>query len=106
MLELGARSMSATRNSQSKAELRLTVIGGGPMQHSHGEPERRYHAPEPVAQISAAFSAEALAHFGRRLSLGTDCADIHEAMIPARDLPLDLVPLDAPGMPAPMCPGR
>jgi rhodanese-related sulfurtransferase len=34
----------------------------------------------PVTQIPAAPSAEALAHFESRLALETDCWDVHEAM--------------------------
>ena len=36
--------------------------------------------PSPVAQTPAALSADAHSHFARRLSLETDCADVHEAM--------------------------
>jgi rhodanese-related sulfurtransferase len=35
--------------------------------------------PSAVTEISAAPSAEALAHFTRRLGLETDCADVHAA---------------------------
>lgn len=34
----------------------------------------------PVAQIPAALSADALAHFERRLSFETDCWDTHESL--------------------------
>ena len=36
--------------------------------------------PSPVAQVPAATSEEALAHFQRRLSFETDCWDTHEAL--------------------------
>lgn len=36
--------------------------------------------PSPVAQTPAASSADALAHFTRRLSLETDCADVAASM--------------------------
>lgn len=53
--------------------------------------------PSPVAQVPAAASAEALAHFARRLSLETDCADVHEAMTHAGGPPPDFVLLDVRG---------
>ncbi len=53
--------------------------------------------PSPVAQVSAAASAEAYAHFARRLSLETDCADVHEAMTQAGGLPPGFVLLDVRG---------
>lgn len=53
--------------------------------------------PSPVAQTPAAPPAEALAHFGRRLSLETDCADVHEAMTHAGGPPPDFVLLDVRG---------
>ena len=40
----------------------------------------RSSAPSPVAAVRAAPSPVAAAHFGARLSLETDCADVHEAM--------------------------
>lgn len=51
----------------------------------------------PVAQIPTAPSAEALEHFARRLSLETDCADVHEAMTRAGGAPADFVLLDVRG---------
>ena len=53
--------------------------------------------PSPVAQTPAAPSAEALAHFASRLSLETDCADVHEAMTCAGGLLPDFVLLDVRG---------
>lgn len=54
--------------------------------------------PSPVAQTPAATPAEALAHFARRLSLETDCADVHEAMTRAGSgMPPDFVLLDVRG---------
>src|SRR4028118_363368 len=54
-------------------------------------------SPSSVAQPSPAAPAEALAHFTRRLSLETDCADVHEAMAQAGGAPPDFVLLDARG---------
>ena len=51
----------------------------------------------PVAQTPAASSAEALAHFARRLARETDCADVHAAMVEARGLPPGFVLLDVRG---------
>lgn len=53
--------------------------------------------PNPATQIPAASSAQALDHFARRLSLETDCADVHEAMTQAGGLPLGFVLLDVRG---------
>ena len=53
--------------------------------------------PSPVAQTPAASPAEALTHFARRLSLETDCADVHEAMLRAGGPPPDFVLLDVRG---------
>ncbi len=50
----------------------------------------------PVAQTPAAPPSEALRHFARRLSLETDCADVHEAMTGAGQ-PADFVLLDVRG---------
>jgi len=50
--------------------------------------------PSIVAETPAATASDALAHFARRLSLETDCADVHEAM--AGGLP-DFVLLDVRG---------
>ncbi len=36
--------------------------------------------PSTVAQTPAASSADAVAHFARRLSLETDCADVAASM--------------------------
>ena len=54
-------------------------------------------SPSPVAQTPSAAPAEARVHFARRLSLETDCADVHEAMAQASNLPLDFVLLDVRG---------
>ena len=53
--------------------------------------------PSPVTHTPAAPSADALAHFARRLSLETDCADVHGAMAEAGGLPPDFVLLDVRG---------
>jgi len=53
--------------------------------------------PSPVARIPAAAPEEARAHFARRLSLETDCADVHEAMTLAGGMPPDFVLLDVRG---------
>jgi len=53
--------------------------------------------PSLVAQIPAATATETLAHFARRVSLETDCADVHEAMTRAGGLPPDFVLLDVRG---------
>ena len=53
--------------------------------------------PSPVAQMPAAPPDEAHAHFARRLSLETDCADVHEAMTHAGGPPTDFVLLDVRG---------
>ena len=42
-------------------------------------------------------SAQVLDHFARRLSLETDCADVHEAMTQAGGTPTDFVLLDVRG---------
>lgn len=54
-------------------------------------------APSPVAQTPPAAPADALAHFARRLSLETDCADVREALARAGDAPPDFVLLDVRG---------
>ena len=54
-------------------------------------------APSPVAETPAAAPAEARAHFARRLSLETDCADVHAAMGHAGGAPPDFVLLDVRG---------
>jgi len=53
--------------------------------------------PSNVASTPAPISADALAHFARRLSLETDCADVHEAMTRAGGPPPDFVLLDVRG---------
>ncbi len=53
--------------------------------------------PSPVTQSPAAPSADALAHFSRRLSLETDCADVHQAMVDAGGPTPDFVLLDVRG---------
>lgn len=53
--------------------------------------------PSNVASTPAATSADALAHFARRLSLETDCADVHEAMTRAGSPPPGFVLLDVRG---------
>jgi len=53
--------------------------------------------PNPVAQIPAAPSAVARDHFARRLSLETDCADVHDAMTLSGGLPDGFVLLDVRG---------
>ncbi len=52
--------------------------------------------PSTVAQTPAALSADALAHFARRLSLETDCADVAASM---RDGTMDFVLLHVVGSP-------
>ena len=54
-------------------------------------------SPSPVAETLAVPPAEALAHFARRLSLETDCADVHEALTRAGGEPADFVLLDVRG---------
>jgi rhodanese-related sulfurtransferase len=44
-----------------------------------GHPNEELTMPSAVTEIPAAPSAEALAHFTRRLGLETDCADVHAA---------------------------
>jgi rhodanese-related sulfurtransferase len=44
-----------------------------------GHPNEEPTMPSAVTEIPAAPSAEALAHFTRRLGLETDCADVHAA---------------------------
>jgi len=51
-------------------------------------------ATSPVSQIPAAAPAAAQAHFAHRLSLETDCADVHEAMTAAGHMAPDFVLLD------------
>ena len=51
--------------------------------------------PSPVTETPAAAPAEAMAHFARRLSLETDCADVHAAM--AAGPPPGFVLLDVRG---------
>ena len=53
--------------------------------------------PSSVALTPPAPPAEALAHFARRLSLETDCADVHEAMTRAEGAAADFVLLDVRG---------
>jgi rhodanese-related sulfurtransferase len=55
------------------------------LRHNTGEPlnEERLMSTNPVTHIAAAASAQAFEHFSRRLSLETDCADVHEAMTSA-----------------------
>jgi len=53
--------------------------------------------PSIIAQMPAAPSADALAHFARRLSLETDCADVAASM---RDGTKDFVLLHVVGSPA------
>ena len=50
-----------------------------------------------VSQIAAAAPEAARAHFANRLSLETDCADVHEAMSGAGDGGADFVLLDVRG---------
>jgi rhodanese-related sulfurtransferase len=50
-----------------------------------------------VASIPPASSALARAHFANRLSLETDCADVHAASANSGDTPLDFVLLDVRG---------
>jgi rhodanese-related sulfurtransferase len=50
-----------------------------------------------VAKTPAAAPADAQTYFGRRLSLETDCADVHEAMLRAGGMPPDFVLLDVRG---------
>jgi rhodanese-related sulfurtransferase len=51
-------------------------------------------ATSPVSQIPAAAPAAAQAHFAHRLSLETDCADVHEAMTAAGGIAADFVLLE------------
>jgi rhodanese-related sulfurtransferase len=53
--------------------------------------------PNPVTQIPAAPSADAVDHFARRLSLETDCADVHQAMTQSGGAPEGFVLLDVRG---------
>lgn len=48
----------------------------------------------PVTALPPADSATALAHFRRRLSLETDCADVHQALAAAGDDGAGFVLLD------------
>lgn len=50
--------------------------------------------PSSVTQTPLSASAEALAHFARRLSLETDCADVHDSITQASGKPPDFVLLD------------
>lgn len=50
-----------------------------------------------VTQTPGASPTDALAHFARRLSLETDCADVHQAMTEAGGPPPDFVLLDVRG---------
>ncbi len=50
-----------------------------------------------VSQPPLASAAEARAHFARRLSLETDCADVHKALRQAADTAPDFVLLDVRG---------
>jgi rhodanese-related sulfurtransferase len=51
-------------------------------------------SPSSVSAIFPAAPAEAAAHFRRRLSLETDCADVHQAIGHITQEPLDFVLLD------------
>ena len=53
--------------------------------------------PSTVAETPAATAADAFAHFARRLSLETDCADVYDAMTSAGGLLPDFVLLDVRG---------
>jgi rhodanese-related sulfurtransferase len=53
-----------------------------------------------VSQIPAASPEAARAHFANRLSLETDCADVHEAMSAAGGGAADFVLLDVRGLQA------
>lgn len=53
--------------------------------------------PSLVTQTPAASPSDALTHFARRLSLETDCADVHQAMTEAGGPPPDFVLLDVRG---------
>ena len=53
--------------------------------------------PSLVTQTPAAPSSDAAAHFARRLSLETDCADVHGAMTEVGGVPSDFVLLDVRG---------
>ena len=57
-------------------------------------------ASSTVTQIPAAAPEAARAHFAHRLSLETDCADVHEAMREAAGGAPDFVLLDVRGRPA------
>ena len=50
-----------------------------------------------VSQPPPASAADARAHFARRLSLETDCADVHEALRHATETAPDFVLLDVRG---------
>jgi rhodanese-related sulfurtransferase len=50
-----------------------------------------------ISQPPPASAAEARAHFARRLSLETDCADVHEALRQAAGMAPDFVLLDVRG---------
>ncbi len=50
-----------------------------------------------VSQPPPASAAEARAHFARRLSLETDCVDVHEALRQAADTAPDFVLFDVRG---------
>jgi rhodanese-related sulfurtransferase len=52
--------------------------------------------PSAVATTPAALPAEAAAHFARRLSLETDCADVREAMASGRSLDFVLLDVRSP----------
>ncbi|MCG7363521.1 rhodanese-like domain-containing protein [Roseomonas sp. ACRSG] len=54
-------------------------------------------SPSLVARIPAASSEEARTHFAQRLSLETDCADVHAAMTSGGGTPSDFVLLDVRG---------
>ena len=54
-------------------------------------------APSTISQPPAASATVARAHFAARLSLETDCADVHEAMTQPAGLAPDFVLLDVRG---------
>ena len=54
-------------------------------------------APSTISQPPAASATVARAHFAARLSLETDCADVHEAMTQPEGLTPDFVLLDVRG---------
>src|ERR1700686_1528216 len=58
---------------------------------------RNIMAPSTISQPPAASATVARAHFAARLSLETDCADVHEAMTQPGGLTPDFVLLDVRG---------